>query len=453
MKPDRRQFLAGAGALAATACDPAAAPPTDPQPAPDRAPEPAPWVPSESLDPAAFPGGVQVGDAGVDAAIVSVRTDEPLLELVVMAADGDGWVEVVRESDLAAADGGLQREIGGLEADTAYTVVFLVGDRRSATARFRTAFTDPGLRKVVFAATSCLGSGNPTWENLSRIAAFDPDFTLLLGDTVYADGAVTQADYRAEWAAAYANPNLQALFARSGVIATWDDHEVANNWRIGDGDALHAGVTADQVDIALAAFREAMPMREGPGGSGLWRSIAWGPVEVFVLDSRGERGDGRIVSEEQLAWIGEALRASGAVFKLVLASVHVTDHAELMSTGAADDRWQGYPAQRDALVAAIAEVPGTFVITGDMHYGGIQRIDPEGGPAADKWEIAAGPAGSSLFPFDAVAQIGGGVPAQYDVVLESWSSCVFVADPGLGTLTVQFIGDDGAILAERVLAV
>ncbi len=456
MQRDRRQFLASVGALAAaTACDEPANPaaPKPSEPAPDRSPEPAPWAAPGTLDSLAFPGGVRAGDATSDGAILSVRTTEPTIDLLVMVAAADGWEEVARHDGLTPVEGNVQFELEALASDSAYAAVFLAGDRRSATVRFRTAIPSGGWRKVVFAATSCLGSADPSWASLAEIASFDPDFTLLLGDTVYADGSLTAEDYRAEWERAFANESLQALFARSSLIATWDDHEVANNWVRSEGDLLHTAVTDEQLATATTVFRDALPMRVGPGGNGLWRKLGWGVVDVFVLDSRGERSKGKIVSDEQLAWLQEELHASEAAFKIIMASVHVTDHYDLMSTGAADDRWQGYPAQRDALIAAIVEVAGVFVVTGDMHYGGVQRIDPEGGPAADRWEIAAGPAGSSLFPLSAVAQIGGdGVPAQYDAVIEDWTSCLFVADPGLGTLTVQFIGNDGGIRAERTLS-
>jgi len=459
MNQDRRSFLVSAGALAAVAaCDEPVKGPPPPHPeaipAPDRAVEPEPFAPAEAMDEVAFAWGVQVGDATAGGALVALRTTAVTVDLVLLRASGEGWEEVDRQTGLPVVEGNVAVELSGLDADTAYTVHFVDGDRSSPTARFRTALAADGFRKVVFAATSCLGSINPGWASIARVAEADPDFALLLGDTVYADGSLTIEDYRAHWELALANPSLRALFARTSVISTWDDHEVANNWRFTEADSFHDNVTPEQVATATLAFREALPMRVGPGGSGLWRKLSWGVVDLFVLDCRGERSVGKIVSDDQLDWITSELAASPAQFKIVLASVHVTDHYDLLSSVAADDRWQGYPAQRDAFVAAIAAVPGVFVVTGDMHYGAAQRIDPEGGAGAEQWEIAAGPAGSTLFDVEAVAGIGGGtLPAQYEVLIDTWSSCLFVADPGLGTLTVQFVGDDGAVLAEKIWTV
>lgn len=191
-------------------------------------------------------------------------------------------------------------------------------------------------------------------------------------------------------------------------------------------------------------------MREGPGGTGVWRKAAWGPhLDLFVLDCRGERAPGQMVSPEQLAWLTQGLRASTARFKLVLVSVHMTDHFELMSIIADKDRWQGYPQQRVDVVLAAAEVPGVVFITGDMHFGSVQRVDPAGGPGAGLYEIAAGPSGSRLFPVDGVAQAMGGLPAQYETIVEDWSWCDIELDPGTGEVMVRFVGDDGTDIASQ----
>lgn len=457
MRTSRRRFLVGASAIAVAGCgkDPATdGPPPAPEPAPDRDPEPAEWAPPGALDEAAFAWGIQVGDATADGALVHAFTTEPEVVLVVVAAEGDGWVEVHRETLAADAAGHVATELGGLAADTAHRLVLTSADgaRRSDPTRLRTALGPDGWRKLVLGATSCLGGSNPDLDNVARVAEQDPDLFLLLGDTVYADGSVTPEDYRGFYLDQFSKPSMRTLFARTSIVATWDDHEVSNNWVLGEGNALQDGVTEPQLADATAVFREALPQRRGPGGSGVWRKVSWGRVlDLFVLDSRGERDLDRIVSEEQLAWVLDGLRASEATFKLVLCSVHLTDHLALFGPLNEIDRWQGYPEQREPLVAACAEVPGTLVITGDMHYSGLQRLDPEGGPGHDVWEVAAGPGGSSLFLVNAIGEILGGMPEQYDVALDTWSSCRLVLDPGLRTVTVQFVGDAGEVLAERLL--
>ena len=162
----------------------------------------------------------------------------------------------------------LSIEVDGLQPDTAYRYVFWAGEsgRRSAVGRFRTALGDDSpARKITFAATSCLGGVNPEWGSLSHVAGRRPDFFLLLGDTGDADGSYTTAEYRSEWSYALAKPSLRDVCAQSSLIATWDDHEVENNWLLG------VSVTEEQYANAVAEFRSAIPMRVGPGGSGLWQ--------------------------------------------------------------------------------------------------------------------------------------------------------------------------------------
>ncbi|HHO52927.1 MAG TPA: hypothetical protein ENK18_19140 [Deltaproteobacteria bacterium] len=461
MSTSRRRFIAGASALAVASTlpgcggdggEPQGGP--GPSPSPDRGPEPEPWVPDGQLDLEAFAWGVQAGDVTDRAALISVRTLEASVDLTVVVASDQGWVEHEVRAGLQPVDGVLQLELTGLRPDTAYQLALHSSDgtRRSPAGRIRTAPSGEGSRRLVFGATSCLGTDNPGWESLQRLAEEQLDFVLLLGDTVYADGAVSLEDYRTHWRRALSTPSLRSLLASTSLIAIWDDHEVANNWTLGEGDALQDAVTPEQLSDALIAFREALPQRRGSGGSGLWRRLSWGPdLDLFLLDCRGERDGAQIVSEEQLAWITAELRASSATFKVVASSVHLTDHDALMGEAQAQDRWQGYPAQRDVLLEAAVEVPGVVVLTGDMHYGALQRVDPVDGPAAELREIAAGPAGSGLFLVEALAALRGEVPPQYEILVEDWSSCLCVLDPGLGTLTVSFIADDGSVIDTSVL--
>jgi phosphodiesterase/alkaline phosphatase D-like protein len=460
LKPSRRSLLAGISAIPIagfTGCTEDGKDevrnPEAPSPAPDRLPEPAAWDAPGTLDEIAFPWGVQAGDAFGDGVIVSLRTDEPVVRLTVVGATDDGWEEVAVHPDLVPTDGHLRIVLSGLEADRAHRYVFHAadGERRSRPGRFRTAGT--ASRKIVFGATSCLGTENPALPGLARAAEEDLDFVLLVGDIVYADGSLTLADYRAVWDAQMRVASIQALTASTSVIAAWDDHEIANNWTKGDPAFGQVVVTDDQLGVGSRAFLDAIPQTVAPGEP-MWRQLRWGDVlEVFVLDCRGERETGlRIVSDAQLAWITGALAASTATFKIVVASVHVTDHLSLLSVVAETDRWQGYPDQRRALLEAAEAVPGVLFVTGDMHYGAVQRVGAPGEPGEDLWEVAAGPSGSELFPIVDIGEIlEAGIPPQYVELVQDWNWARFEVDPALGEIRVQLVDDRGEIAAERVL--
>lgn len=449
----RRAVLRWGAALAAAACAPKGTGSGDgagdddsgggdsgAAPTPTRAPEPPRWEPPGPADDVAFPWGVQTGDALPDAVIVRVRALQMPLRVEVVRAEGDGWVADQQHEQLWPPDGAesIRVELTGLRPDTAYCLAAQDAmGRWSRSTRLRTALADGALRVLTLGATSCLG-GNEPWRSLSVAAGEDLDAFLLLGDTVYADGSRTMEDYRLFWRAAMRVEGMRALTSSTSVVATWDDHEVDNNW---SRSTLEAGQFAN----ARAAFAEALPQREGPGGTGIWRQLRWGDTaELFVLDCRGEREDGLYVSEQQLAWLEDALAASTARFKLILNSVPITDLTAMFGAAAADDRWQGYPSQRERILRFIDEQPisGVLWVTGDVHFPAICSVSPPGAPGAGQTEVFTGPGGSFL---NLAADLFVGDP-QYPYVGYAWNWCRLRLDPGTGVVDVTFVDDAGGVL-------
>jgi len=423
-----------------------------PDTAPERSPEPAPWNPGGTEDTVRFPFGVHVGDASPTTARVHLRTHSAPVTMVLAEAQGSAWVEVDRRDGLTTAALPVDADpsgmavvvrLEGLNPDTAYSVVFFDGDTRSVVARFRTALDTGGVRKVVFGSTSCFG-GNAPWPSLFYAADEQLDFFCMLGDTVYADGSEDVADYRAHWDAALATEGLVRVAASTSLVVTWDDHEVDNNWDL-------ASVGVDRYNIARACFDEALPRDEGPGGTGVWRVLRWGDtLDVFVLDGRAERerATGKYLSDEQLAWLLDGVRTSAARFKIILNSVPITDLTVMFSTLGAEDRWDGFPTTRTEVVAALAEVEGVLIVTGDVHYGQVGYVDPAGGAGENLVEVFTGPAGSFA---NIAADLFTGDP-QYIWMSSAWNWCRFECDPVAGTVRVTHIGDDGAALHDITLS-
>jgi phosphodiesterase/alkaline phosphatase D-like protein len=123
------------------------------------------------------------------------------------------------------------------------------------------------------------------------MAAEKNDFNVNLGDTIYSDTEVVQAQVpiaktvKAKWAKYRMNlavPNLQKLRASSGVYSHWDDHEFINDFTKAEkGNAIYkAGVRA---------FRTYMPIHYTSSG-GIYNTQQWGKnLEVFRLDERSFR--------------------------------------------------------------------------------------------------------------------------------------------------------------------
>jgi alkaline phosphatase D len=419
--------------------------------APERPEEPELWVPDAILDEEAFPLGVQAGDPVPDGVVLSVWTTEPVLAMMLAQGSGAGWISPdpapgLDVDALVPEDGHTQLTLTGLQPDTVYAICFASKDlsRRSRVTRFRTAMDADGWRVLTFAATSCLGKPGRPWPSMSYVAAADPDAFLLLGDTVYATHATTTEQFLDDYRYALGLEGLAEASAHSALIAVWDDHEVVNNF---GGDSTDPAL----VEAALEAFRSALPQREGPGGNGLWRKLSWGRVaDLFLLDCRGEReGESQYISPEQMDWLKESLSGSEARFKLIMNSVPITDYSAMLGGTLSEDRWQGYPVQRGEILGHIEEeaIAGVLWLTGDFHMGVISRIDPVGGLAESRWEVLVGAAGSTR---NVLASLYDN-PEQFPVMFEDWNSVLLRLDPGLGEVTVSFIGDDGAVIAEQVL--
>jgi len=409
-------------------------------------PEPDPWEPEGVFDPALFPFGIQAGDAQFDSVVLSVRTREPRVSLTLVRGVDAGWEVALELPDLDADADVVQVEIVDLVPDTTYAYAFYVDDgRRSLPGRLRTALY-PGQNRVVrFGATSCLG-GNQPWPSLTRASEQLLDFFVLLGDTIYADSGWDEPDYEGDWETALSQSGLQDVTASTSVIATWDDHEVDNNW------SLEEPGMAERALEALASFRRAIPMIQGTEGSTLWRRLTWGDtLEVFVLDCRGERLGGRYLSVEQMAWLKDGLLTSAARFKIICNSVPITDMDDVYFGVAANDRWDGHPADRAELLDHIQDnaIEGILFIAGDFHWGASCSVGRPGTAHDNLREVFCGPGGSAINPLLIVFN----PPADhYDLVIKRFNYVGFECDPDAGTVRLAFIGDDGSVIDEQVLS-
>lgn len=450
-KPTRRSVLISLAAVPLASACPSSGPVPDPEdPTPRQVttggPEPEPWSPDQVFDGTAFPWAVTATDVTSDGVILALQTDEPLLGVRVMEGTGGGWVEVLSEDGLEVTDGFVHVEVTALSADRTYAYVFVTPDgRRSVVGRFRTALGADDWRTLVIGATSCLGSTGRPFPTLSDAASHQLDVFCLLGDTVYADGSTTVEHYRDEYRTTFAQQGFIDVAASTSMVATWDDHEVDNNY-----DPSSATIQA-RLPAAKQAFGEALPYRQGPGGSGIWRRLQWGEVlDLFVLDCRSERLDGRYISLEQMQWLQEGLLGSTARFKVVLNSVPITDYTSFFGELFREDRWEGYP-QRTELIDFIwtEDIGGIFWISGDFHFGSLGRVDPPGFRGDGMWEALAGPGGSN--PIGAVEFFA--VDDQVPFFIADWTWLRVEADPMAGTLLVQFIDGEGSVVQERLLEV
>ncbi|MBC8094041.1 MAG: alkaline phosphatase D family protein, partial [Pseudonocardia sp.] len=282
----------------------------------------------------------------------------------------------------------------------------------------------------------------------SAMADRDPDFFLCSGDTVYADGPLTETvtlpdgrvwrnvvipeklkvaetltEFRGQFAYNLLDENLRAFAAAVPQINQWDDHEVTNNWYPGEilGDiGPDARYTEKSVDVlaarAFQAFHEWVPLDPRRAVDGrVYRALPWGPhVDVFVIDMRTYRDtngpntgpSGQILGDEQAAWLVEQINASTATWKIVVADmpigVFVPDGEtawEAVANGQPGSA-TGREAEIAGVLSGIRGVPNVVWLTADVHYTAAHHYSPSRAAFTEFdefWEFVSGPLNSGAF--------------------------------------------------------
>jgi alkaline phosphatase D len=413
-------------------------------------------------DVTSFPLAVQAGGAEQDGALLwTLYEGSADLDIVIfLPTEGQGG-DLVISAEVEIADSGVVHVVAeGLAAWTVYQFCFVErgvsAPKRSAVGRFRTRPTDDALEVISFGGTSCVNGYYSPHNTLSRAGEDAFDFFILAGDTLYADGAFFLEEFRSSWRTALADPGYRDLLTTTSTLATWDDHEITNNW---DPEFIDAAL----VEAGTAAFFEHLPLpriEEAPDR--IWRSSRWGKtLEVFVLDCRGERmpstrqtAIAQYISPEQMAWLKEGLSASPCHFKVLVNSVPITNFPPLVISES--DRWEGYPVQRDEILGYIHDegLTGVVWLTGDFHFGAMTRVEPPPHPWSDQREVLMGPGDQFINPTWLTLGLGDG-EQQFSAAIGQVNFTRFTADPtGLNpTLTIEFISADGDVLHAEAIAV
>lgn len=307
--------------------------------------------------------------------------------------------------------------VEGLTADRPYWYRFHLGPHTSAVGR---AVTLPRAGRpashLTFGVTSCANYERGYFAGYRHLAAEQPDLVLMLGDYIYeqvetgrpvlrrhSDAAVptTLDGYRRRYAQYRLDPDLQSLHAAAPTLATWDDHEVENDYA-GDWSERFTPPAdfARQRQAAYRAFYEHMPLRYRPTPAGLdiFDSVSVGDLaRISVLDgrqyrSRGacyaapDRGGGHRVDSltcpelldpsrsmlglRQEQWLGGNLATSPARWNIVAQNVIMAELDAHDATGAVTawtDAWDGYPAARRRLLAQLGRARNPVVFSGDIH--------------------------------------------------------------------------------------
>lgn len=326
------------------------------------------------------------------------------------------------------ADDTIRVDVGGLRPGTSYVYEFEVDGEPSPKGRTRTLPEAP-VAAIRFGQASCAKYNAGHFNAYARLAERDDlAFVLHLGDWIYEASQTPPAsqaasrdigrpfepphecrtleDYRARYAQYRRDPDVQAVSAAHAMIATVDDHELADGaWRDGATEHLpeRDGPWAERRAAAFRAREEWLPVRrpDMADPERVYRSVEIGDLaELCLLDTRTRRdrpvpppklaAKGRsALGADQKAWLFDALRASTARWRVlgnpsvmartwndqlpeeVRAALVKVKLIDSDGTGPDHDQWDGYPHERRALLDAVSKLPSrnVVVLSGDVHVG------------------------------------------------------------------------------------
>ena len=296
---------------------------------------------------------------------------------------------------------------------------FRAGTFTSPTGRVQTAPAADSAAEARFASASCQNYQNGYYTAHRDIADQAPDFVVWLGDYIYegdsypVDGTNvvrshgtpevrTLDEYRNRYALYRGDADLQAAHAACPWYVIWDDHEVENNYAsLTPENPEEAPDFAARRAAAYQAWWEHMPVAlPAPNGTDeyrIYRSFRWGSLlDLALLDGRQYRSDQAcgdvglnldpacpetfeadrtMLGAEQETWLIDTIEAATSTWRVI---GNQTVFGDLTLAGAVlnYDQWDGYPADRSAIVDRLAAdaVPNVVVLTGDIHLAGTGTI-------------------------------------------------------------------------------
>ncbi len=197
------------------------------------------------------------------------------------------------------------------------------------------------------------------------------------------------SQYRNRYAQYRSDPHLKAMHAAAPFVVTFDDHEVDNDFAGDvpqDPDKQTPEAFAARLTAAYQAYYEHMPVRATAVPNGphirMHRRLDFGRlVRLNVLDTRQYRSDQAtsqagaqdpamtMLGAAQKQWLLSSLRGSEARWNLIASQIMMAETDLRIGDGKLwyYDAWDGYQAERNALLGEFAKVRNPVVLSGDRH--------------------------------------------------------------------------------------
>jgi alkaline phosphatase D len=288
--------------------------------------------------------------------------------------------------------------VEGLQPGSRYRYRVLCGDQVVADAveqTFQTAPVrdQPGVVRLAISSCAKEDAGSrAVWQ---RMGAEQVDAVVLIGDTPYIDSTdlTVQSKRHQEFAGVV---EYQSLLSSRPCWWTWDDHDFAGN----DASGQAAGK-----ENSRTVFTRYRPQRSyGDGQGGIYTSFRYGPVEVFLLDTRwysmtepSFAGSHKptMLGKAQWEWLQRGLRESTAPFKLLASGVIWDDKENTES-----DDWGTYRHELTAIQQFIGthKIGGVILVGGDIHASRVLRYKTTKVVGYELVQFIASPIHASTIP-------------------------------------------------------
>lgn len=266
-------------------------------------------------------------------------------------------------------------DVSGLSPSTTYQ--YTIGENgvnivEGSSFQFRTAPNSDTDSKVCLAFGSCASMKSiPLWTQMKERGA---EGLALLGDTPYIDS--TNLDVaRKKHREFLSIPTLSNLIRQTPTWGTWDDHDFGRN----DSDGRLKG--KENTRRAFVEYRA----NDGFGhqDEGIYSKFRYGPLEVFLLDTRWFARTERspvasdkptLLGKIQWEWLKKSLLESTAPFKLITCGMIWDDKENTES-----DDWGTYSYEREALFKFLGDegISGVVLIGGDIHCSRLLKYKTE----------------------------------------------------------------------------
>lgn len=385
--------------------------------------------------------GPMSGEVSSNAVTLWARANADGELLFEISSNANFSEDIISESILLSAENDFTGEIRftSLESSTEYYYqVKLEGSDSSRSGNFKTAPASDDAAEFSFVFGACLGGQGycrdpeTGWIIFDQMAAVEPDFFIITGDTIYSDSVcpietnvagaenieIDLEGFRSRYQYHLEDEHYASFLADTPIFVTWDDHEVRDNFGGPELSAINPQLLAE----GTQAFFEYLPlMIQEDGTPQIYRQVNYGAnADIFFLDTRSYRdplvnwdpspqtlSHKTMLGEEQFAWLQDGLNHSEATWKFIVSSVPVgyptgfpqpeVDGRDSWANGA--DR-SGYETELMRLLFYIEahDIENVIFLTGDTHWPYALSYDPDLDGEPNFYELSSSPMSAIVLP-------------------------------------------------------